>query len=106
MDEYISRKDLIETLKTSLHAPLYCVETAPTADVVSKEEAERLQSENKVAHKVIKNLEGDIEVYREAYKNVRIDTAKDIFAEIKRRILFSPSAKYELAEIEKKFLGA
>lgn len=105
MDEYISRKDIIETLKTSLHTPLYCVETAPSADVVPRAEMEQLQVENRIANKVIKNLEGDIEVYREAYKNVRTDTAREIFAELKRRILFSPSAKYELEEIEKKFLG-
>ena len=104
MEEYISRKELIETLKTSLHTPLYCVENAPVADVVSRDEANRLKTENATAQRVIKNLEGDIEVYREAYKNVRTDTAREIFAELKRRILFSPSAKYELEAIEKKFL--
>ena len=57
---------------------------APDADVVPKSEVEKLQCEIKASNRVIKNLEGDIEVYREAYKNVRSKVAREIFEEIEQ----------------------
>ena len=41
MEEYISRKDIIEKLKTSLNTPLYLVETAPAADVIPADEVRK-----------------------------------------------------------------
>ena len=62
------------------------IEQTPAADVVPKSELRKLQGENRIANREIKNLEHDVEVYREEFKNIRAEVAREIFEEIVQAI--------------------